>query len=324
MEPSIEPVSEIRGVATSRIAGFWRRLGALVVDALVLGAIGFPLGLLLGERIAPVGTPARLIGLLVIVPYLGVLGSRVGKGQTLGKRWLGLRVVDANGQPLALPRSFIRATMLALPWIFNGIRFGSLGPVVLVTLWVAGILVFGVGGAIIGTYMLNRRTRQAFHDLVARSYVIQSEDVGLHAPAASTRKPMMASLAWIGLVASVSTAMVAMAPHRLAKDLPPLLTESVLAIPGASSFEIRHVTTWGAGHSSTELVVVLWYRGPQEAMKHAARQVVAAMLQHHPDAATTPSLGVTVVRGWDVGVAQLTGARTFVQTPAHWRAELEP
>jgi uncharacterized RDD family membrane protein YckC len=327
MEPSKEAVVETRSGPTSRIAGFWQRLGALAIDGLVLAAIGFPLGSLLGERLAPVGTPARLIGLLVILPYLAVLGSEVGNGQTFGKKLLRLRVVDGNGRPLPLSRALARATLLSLPWIFNGMRFGSLGPAVLATLWVAGVLVFGVGGAIVGTYVLNRRTRQAFHDLLVGSYVIHADGLGLRAPAASTRRPVVASIAWIALVAVATLAMGFAARRLLARAFPPVLLESVLAIPGASSAEIKRVETKqvaasGTARSSEKLVAVLWYRGPEEDTRRAANEVAAAILRHHPDAVTVPALAIKVVRGWDVGVARKTRAQSFERTPAEWQAEL--
>jgi uncharacterized RDD family membrane protein YckC len=327
MEPSKEPVVETKPGPTSRIAGFWQRLGALAIDALVLGAIGFLLGSLLGERLAPVGTPARLVGLLVVVPYLAVLGSEVGNGQTFGKKLLRLRVVDANGRPLPLSRSLARAMLLSLPWFFNGMRFGSLGPAVMATLWVAGVLVFGVGVAIVGTYVLNRGTRQALHDLLVGSFVIHADGLGLRAPAASTRRPLVASIAWIALVA-VGTLAIGFAARRLlARAFPPVLLESVLAIPGASSAEIKRVkvtekSVSGEARTSEKLVAVLWYRGPEEGSREAANEVAAAILRHHPDAATAPTLAITVVRGWDVGIARKTSAQSFTKTPAEWQAEL--
>jgi hypothetical protein len=86
--------------------------------------------------------------------------------------------------------------------------------------------------------------------------------------------------------------------------------------------EIKSITTWGRGGTSKVVVAVLWFRGPGDGARQAAREVVAAMLQHHPDAATAPSLAVTVIRGWDIGIANSTSAVNFVQTPAQWRAEL--
>lgn len=322
MDPSAEPALETQATPAPRFAGFWRRVVALAADGLVLGAMGYPLGLLLGERYAPVGTPARLLGLLVIVPYLGILGSHVGRGQTLGKRLVGLRIVDASGQPLSLARSFARAALLALPWVFNGIRFGSMGPVALATLGVAGILAFGVGGAIVGTFLLNRPTRQALHDLLVGSFVVPIDATGLPVPGRSTRRPLVASAVWVGLVAVATTAMVLLGPELAAGRIPPVLMARLAAIPGARSMEVKHLAT--SGSSSRIIVAVLWFQGPPAEMKGAAREVAAAMLQHLPDAATAPRLVVTVIRGWDVGVANMTSAETFARTPEQWRAELEP
>lgn len=319
MEPFAAPVTETQP-ASSRFAGFWRRIGALFVDAVILGAVGFPLGMLLGERYAPAGTPCRLVGLVVIIPYLGVMGSRLGGGQTLGKRLLGLRVVDSNGQPLAMGRAFARAALLSLPWVFNGVRFGTLGPVVLATLWIAGVLVFGVGGAIIGTYVLNRRTRQALHDLVAGSYVIEAPGLGRAVPVTSTQRPKTASSVWIGVVAAAATAMVVVGPTLISGPFPRALRERVASIPGASSVQIRSYARPIGGRRI--IFASLWFRGAEDGARQAAREVVAAVLEHHPDVATTPTIAVTVIRGWDIGVASSTSAVTFVQTPAQWRAEL--
>lgn len=322
MDPVVEPIMETQPLPTARFAGLWRRVGALVVDSGVQGLLGLPLGLLLGERLAPAGSPARLVGLLIIIPYLGVLGSRVGGGQTLGKRLLGLRVVDAGGQPLSLSRSFTRAALLALPWIFNGIRFGSLGPVVMATLWVAGLLIFGVGGAILGTFLFNRPTRQALHDLLIGSYVVHADGLGLPVPARSTPRPLVASAVWVVVVAVVTTVMLVKGPAFMADQFPPALMESLSAIPGATSYEIKNLTTWGAGRSSRAIVAVIWFHGAPEDAKKAAQEAASAMLQLHPEATTAQNLVVTVIRGWDVGVFNMTSAQNYVQTPAQWRAEL--
>ena len=316
------PVLEAQAPQTARFPGFWRRVGAFFVDTGVLALLGLPLGLLLGERFAPVGSPARLVGLLIIVPYLGVMGSRVGRGQTPGKRLLGLRVVDARGQPLPLVRSFARAALLSTPWIFNGIRFGSLGPVVTATLWMAGILIFGVGGAIIGTFLLNRPTRQGFHDLLVGSYVVDAGGLGIPVPGASSRRPLVASTIWMGVVVVATTVTLLKGPDLVAGQFPPALMESLSAIPGATSYEVRNLTTWGKGRSTNSIIAVIWLRGPPSEVKRAAQEAAAAMLQHHPEAATAENLGVTVVQGWDVGIYSSTSSMSYIRPLAQWRAEL--
>jgi uncharacterized RDD family membrane protein YckC len=322
MDQTAEPLLETQPSQTARFPGVWRRVVAFFVDTGVLAVLGLPLGLLLGERFAPVGSPARLVGLLIILPYLGVMGSRFGGGQTLGKRLIGLRVVDVSGQLLSLPRSFARAALLSLPWIFNGIRFGSLGPIVMATLWVAGILIFGVGGAIIGTFLLNRPTRQGFHDLLVGSYVIDASGLGLPVPGVSTRRPLAASTIWMAIVVVATTVMLVKGPDLVAGQFPPVLMESMSAIPGATSYEVKNMTTWWKGRSSNSIVAVIWFRGPPSEVKKAAQEVAAAMLQHHPEAATAQNLGVTVIQGWDVGVYSSTSSMSYIRPPAQWRAEL--
>ncbi len=309
-------------VRTSRVAMLPPRVIALAIDGLVLFAIGLSLGSLVGERIAPVGTPARLIGLLVMVPYLGVLGSEIGNGQTLGKRLLGLRVVDANGRPLPLGKALPRAALLSLPWIFDGMRFGSLGSAAPAMLWAGGVIVFGLGGAIVWTAALNIRTRQALHDLLAGSFVIEARGIGLPVPVASTRRPLVASIVWIALVAVVTMTMALAAPRLFPRAFPPELLESAMAIPGASSVEIKQTPASGPGSAPNALVAVFWFRGPQGDTRKAADQVAAAILEHHPDAAAIPTVTVKVVRGWDVGIARRTTSQTFAKTPAEWQAEL--
>jgi hypothetical protein len=108
----------------------------------------------------------------------------------------------------------------------------------------------------------------------------------------------------------------------MASEFPPVLMERLSAIPGATSMEVKNVTTWGAGQSSKLLVAVLWFRGPPEDTGKAAEDVAAAMLQHHPDVASAQTLAVTIIRGWDVGVFSMTSGQNYVRTPAEWRAEL--
>src|SRR5690348_14117245 len=88
------PTSDESRTAEQRppIAGFWRRLAAFVVDALILGVPAMLLGFAMFDWAASLGQAGRLIGFVVALLYFGLLNSRLGGGQTLGKRLLGIRV----------------------------------------------------------------------------------------------------------------------------------------------------------------------------------------------------------------------------------------
>ena len=157
-----------------RIATFWRRIGAAVVDASLLGAIGACLGFLWFDQLAALGRTGRFIGGAIALVYFGTLNSRIGQGQTLGKRLLKIRVTDAKAALVSLPRSAFRATILLLPVALNGMPVPAGEHE---QLWgiVLSILIFGVSVAGVYLYSCNRRTRQSIHDLAGGTFVRNAE-----------------------------------------------------------------------------------------------------------------------------------------------------
>jgi uncharacterized RDD family membrane protein YckC len=90
-------------------AGFWARFGALFIDGIVIGII--PIILI------AIGSGSNSSGLLAFGYVLYIVGAIAyyvyfeggPTGQTLGKRAMGIRVIDFNtGGPIGHGRAFIR------------------------------------------------------------------------------------------------------------------------------------------------------------------------------------------------------------------------
>ncbi|MEN6328225.1 MAG: RDD family protein [Syntrophomonas sp.] len=63
-EPSLQSEQFNEPIAISpQIAGFWKRILALVLDSILIGVIGMGLGALFYDQLAAMGNWARLIGL---------------------------------------------------------------------------------------------------------------------------------------------------------------------------------------------------------------------------------------------------------------------
>ena len=92
-----------------QLAGWWYRVGATVIDGLILGIIGLVFQLLLGR----VG--GELVNFVIEAIYLIVLVG--GSGQTIGCRALGTKVVAADG------RSQVGYGKAAVRWIVQIILF---------------------------------------------------------------------------------------------------------------------------------------------------------------------------------------------------------
>ena len=120
-------------------AGFWRRFAAALLDGIIVGIIYVILAAVLGR------SAAYGLAILVSLAYFTYFeGSE--NGQTLGKRALGIRVIDfGGGGSIGYGRAFIR-------WIG---RIVSELPILLGYLW-----------------MLWDKERQPWHDKFANAVVV--------------------------------------------------------------------------------------------------------------------------------------------------------
>lgn len=153
------------------ISGFWRRIGAFFIDSIFLGTVGFLLGAVLEDQFVEIGSWGRLFGFAIALAYFGVMNSRIMKGQTFGKMILNIRVVNADNEPIDIPRSFVRYSILGLPFFLNGMLLTNEA---IYSLWSYPIsfVVFGMGFSIAYLYLFNRVTRQSLHDLVVGTFVV--------------------------------------------------------------------------------------------------------------------------------------------------------
>ncbi len=144
-------------------AGFWRRFWAIVIDTvivLLLAIIG-GLSLLAVDPDLPFRA-AEIVGWVIVVAYF-TIGN--GRGATLGKKSLGIKVVDAAGNPPGLQVGFIRGL---LPQGAGGLRYilpASLG-------WITGVVF--VVQLIDLLWMLWDDRRQTLHDKMAGTYVVNA------------------------------------------------------------------------------------------------------------------------------------------------------
>ena len=319
---SIEPTPTIPPVA-----GFWYRLAAWFIDSLILGLIGQIVALALSSLLFQIGPYGRPIGWLLILPYFGILNSRIGGGQTVGKRVLKIAVRNGANEPIGLARSLGRIALLTLPNLFNGWALPIFELPVLA--WVVSLLVFGLGGAIFYTMVFNRKTRQGIHDLVFGTYVVHLVGNPILALPQTARIHRLVVGAWIALVAVAMLVLSVLTPSIVSSE--PMA--SVLKVHGALKSDERFfsasvmdsvsfVSNQGSSHT---LVINVWYRGnPGNDEKEA---IIASVVRTAFDHAATTidtydGIRVTVTSAYDIGVASATLSMTVTQSIDEWRQKL--
>lgn len=92
-------------------ADFWKRVVALLIDTVLLGIVGFVIGLILGLFLALLGASevvagllGNVLGLIVGWLYFALMESSPYQG-TVGKIALGIKVTDLDGNRIGFGRA---------------------------------------------------------------------------------------------------------------------------------------------------------------------------------------------------------------------------
>ena len=168
-------------------AGLWQRVKAFLFDySIILGyliAITV-LGLLLrqftsgfewlfADRVRAQGTVILILTMPVSLFF--ALGDASLKQGTWGKRRVGLKVKDKNGDRIGLGRSLLRTGLKFIPWelshtVLWEIAFSNGASSVLINYGYAFVYLL-IGLNI--TSVLLTKTNQSLYDLLAGTYVVQ-------------------------------------------------------------------------------------------------------------------------------------------------------
>jgi uncharacterized RDD family membrane protein YckC len=146
-------------VKTAPKAGWWQRVGATLIDGLILSGAALLVGVALSAGGASSGDATVAIYAVVFfasVVYSPLLMAREGdtNGQTIGKRVIGIRVVHEDGHPMTIKRGLVR----------DGFGKALLGLIPLYTF----VDVF---------WPIPDGDNQAIHDKVGSTYVVDAHQV---------------------------------------------------------------------------------------------------------------------------------------------------
>lgn len=153
---------------------FWNRVGASLIDGLVLGLLGLILSLFLKNFFFQMGGQGVLVGLTISLVYFGLGNSKLFNGQTIGKRIIKLQVVDSNKELIPIHISILRALIYTIPYFLLNYRLSGWSD--MSVLFISkGILCLTILIVLPIHLYINVPTRQGIHDLIMKTYVIQTD-----------------------------------------------------------------------------------------------------------------------------------------------------
>ena len=167
----------------NKYATFWRRVGAVIVDGLVLLplTLGYMFGMYRGMSFGAY-VAMSLASFVVSIIYNVAMTARWG--QTLGKMATGVKIVRTDGAAIGLKEAVIRySVFVAVGLVITLISLMGMSGEDFITMEVVGnsskainIVNFGWGLAQLITVACNAR-RRAIHDFVAGTEVVVSKYV---------------------------------------------------------------------------------------------------------------------------------------------------
>jgi len=287
------------------ISGFWRRIGALLIDTLILGVAGLVLGLFLERFFVQMGGWGRLVGFSIALIYFGVMNSSVAGGQTIGKKALKIRVVDYHAATISLWRSVLRYSILAIPFSLNGAQFSN-EAMLSFLMYPLSLIIFGGLFSILYLYIFNRVTRQSLHDLVVGSYVVNA-NVEKQEPGKvwNVHVIIVAVLFLVAAVVPAFTTQLSqsepfkgMLAVQSALSNDPSVAYATIS-SGSSTFSSTNEGTKTATYVSSQ--VFLQTDNVNDA--ELARQLAIIVIASYPEALQKDTIQIILTYGYDIGIA---------------------
>lgn len=292
-------------VEAKSISGFWRRLAAFFVDFLLLGLLGYILGLFFENIFIQMGNWGKLIGFVIALCYLSIMNSNLFNGQTFGKKILKIKVVNSTNEFLRIDKSILRTTVLTVPIFLNGIFFSEEDTTSFIAYLLAFIF-FGGGFSIIYLYIFNRTTRQSLHDLVVKTFVVNAQTNSLKIEKIWSKHYVVISIILvIALLAPVVASKfvknelftnLSKAQSAVSKE-PNILNATV-----SSGFTASNILSNKDKKTNTYLHVQATLKTKDIENSLIAKKLALVAMDSIPDAKNMDSIQISLVRGYDIGI----------------------
>ncbi|WP_022664254.1 RDD family protein [Desulfospira joergensenii] len=309
-----------------KISGFWKRVGAFFIDAVILGIFGLLLGLFFSQQFVELGGWGRTVGFPIAAIYFVLLNSRIGGGQTIGKRALKIQVVDKNGELISLWKSAFRYSIIGIPYFLNGamIPESILQPI---GFFLVSLLVFGFGLSIFYLILFNRNTRQSLHDIMAGTFVIRKGLVSDKAvkPIWSVHYAVCGLFLVLALLVPIFVENLSqneffselIKTREQIQKIPQVVYATVQ--DGRSTFSSSDDKSKTTTYLSTQALI----SHPNIEDERLALQIANIILETHEEAIQRNLVQVVLTYGYDIGIASKWNSRRYSFSPEDWLKKKE-
>lgn len=320
--PSWDAMIDANAATLAPVAALWRRILASVIDTFLLGLLGIALGAVLHAQFSAMGPWGRLVGFVIALLYFGLTQSHLRGGQSAGMHLLGIRVVTRTGEPLSIAAALIRTAIFCVPYFLNGVEIDAAPG----QEWIGMALLVPIGlVSLISAYLVvfNHKTRQSLYDLAVGAYVVHAGQgrITLFVERIWRGHAVVAILLALGIVAG-SVAIFPHLPNDASAQALRAAQRHIVDMPGVWRASVQHQTFKADGRTVHRLFVtaVVADASPQPQRQLLAQRMALAALDGYPEASQLDQVIVSMLAGYDIGIAHSMDATVYDHTPLQWRS----
>lgn len=293
------------------IAKFWYRIGAILIDIIILGFIGFILSLFFEKYFRMFGEYGVFVGFAISLIYFTLFNSYLLNGQTIGKRIIGIMVIDCHDQLLSLKHSFTRSFILTFPYFCYGVTIPGIdrnSQIQFITILLPLILSTGI----LYYYIFNISNRQSLHDFFVKSYVVEyykefekvdREEV----------KPII-NYTYYGFICLLLSLFLFLEiinyPHKASDELVGLQTKVNLIKPTERTYQNPNVSLSINNYQTQKIMycnIIVYnsedYKTPEELIKNEyVTKVVTTILRSYSDINNIGNITINLNSGYNIGI----------------------
>jgi uncharacterized RDD family membrane protein YckC len=309
------------------ISRIWPRIGALLIDSVVLLFIGQIIGIFASNYLSKLDFQGLLIGLGISVFYFTVAYSGITNGQTIGKRLVKIKVVDRQNEYLNVFRSFLRASIFCIPVFLVNYPFSFLPEDSVIT-QVKTILLISLLIGIVLFPLINKATIQSIHDLFVASFVVKTDGQLTRIERVKTSSYII----YFGVILSLLIISFFALPHRNLNTDPNIANLSSIhkqleKLPHVIKCSIyKKTTTIYSGNKTTvnyvEVNLKIKFKPAKQNRKKAEQLIdstAKVILQFYDSVPKLDFIYIGLSYGFTIGIARRNYAYFSIKSPFEWQ-----
>ena len=310
------------------ISKFWPRVGALLIDFIIIGIFGFILGMVFEDFFVSIGNQGLIFGLLISLIYFSIGNSVISKGQTIGKKVVKIKTVNSEGKSISIQKSLLRATALFAPYFLINYPIPGVDELSAVNAIKGTILISALIGIII-LFVANKSTRQSLHDLLLGTFVVEVEE------SESVSNLLPNSKIGIYLFAGITFILIGFTAYNLwNKDSIINDFDDVIGrigdIDGVLRVDATRNTTtfYGDEKRVTESYSLLLHvqeipNSEGFERSNIVKEAIQILFEIKPEVQELDVINVKLNRGFNLGIAKMNNSFSSGKSPEEWSEIIE-